>query len=354
MSKKLQSLLKLAVGLGLLYLLFTRLEEPAKLWQQIASANLWLLLAGAACYTAAVALSAVKWGILLAAIGLSVPLGRLLNYQWVAEFFNHFLPAQVGGDVMRGYALATDTHRRADAAASILIDRFIGLLVFMLGAACAAVILLWGGRPDGATFSDEALISLRLIALGSVGASLTLVALLGAMLSRRLKTVIEQLLVRLPLAQHTVPIWQKLALAFNAYRDQHRALGLTVLGSVGIVILTSVNIWLIANALTPNSIALAEVLAINPIIVFIGLVVPLAPGGLGVRQGAFYATFLLLGRSGELGLAAGLLQHFIGYLVSLPGGYLWVRGGAKTKPDERASDGRVSERESSAASIQQR
>jgi uncharacterized membrane protein YbhN (UPF0104 family) len=98
------------------------------------------------------------------------------------------------------------------------------------------------------------------------------------------------------------------------------------LGSVAIVFLTSLNIWLIARALEPGGISLLEVLVVNPIIVFVALALPLAPGGLGVRQGAFYATFLLVGASGSLGLAVGILQQALGYIVSIPGGILWMRG----------------------------
>ena len=72
---------------------------------------------------------------------------RLLSYQWQAEFFNNFLPGQVGGDVARGYAVAVDTHRTADAAASVLIDRFLGLLVFMGFAALATTAMLLGAAP---------------------------------------------------------------------------------------------------------------------------------------------------------------------------------------------------------------
>ena len=96
-----------------------------------------------------------------------------------------------------------------------------------------------------------------------------------------------------------------------------------------IVLLTSVNIWLIAHAIQPDSISMLEVLTINPIIVFVGLVLPLSPGGLGVRQSAFAATFLLMGAGAELGLAVGLLQQFIGYLVSIPGGFFWTRGSSR-------------------------
>ena len=51
------NILKLIVGIVLIYILFQRLDDPAALWQQILDANKVLLLAGASCYTAAVALS---------------------------------------------------------------------------------------------------------------------------------------------------------------------------------------------------------------------------------------------------------------------------------------------------------
>jgi uncharacterized membrane protein YbhN (UPF0104 family) len=98
------------------------------------------------------------------------------------------------------------------------------------------------------------------------------------------------------------------------------------------VLLTSVNIWLISSALQPDSISLLEVLAINPIIVFALLVVPLSPGGLGVRQVSFAGLFLIMGAGAALGTAVGLLQQFIGYVVSLPGGVLWVRGRRPLEP----------------------
>jgi uncharacterized protein (TIRG00374 family) len=167
-KSRLIDLLKLAVALGLLVWLFLRLPDPAALWQQILNANKVLLLLGALCYTAAVALSGLKWGVLLRAAGIQVPATRLLSYQWMAEFFNNFLPAQVGGDVMRGYAVAVDTRRKADATASVLIDRFIGLIIFMLFAALASTAMLVWGKPDGTAFTAEGLIFMRFAAVGSV------------------------------------------------------------------------------------------------------------------------------------------------------------------------------------------
>jgi glycosyltransferase 2 family protein len=335
------NLLKLAVGVGLLVFLYLQLEDPQALWQQIAAANKTLLALGALCYASAVALNGLKWGILLRAAGVEVPRSRLLSYQWIAEFFNNFFPAQVGGDVVRGYEVAVATHRTADAAASVLIDRFIGLLVFMSAAVVGSWAVLLFGRPDGTPFSQEQTVLLRVVAIGSTLFTLVLLIVLLALLSRRLKRFGERILLALPLSRRTVPVWNKMGAAFNVYRDKYRALAWAAMGSVAIVILTSVNIWLISRAIEPGTISMLEVLVINPIIVFVALMIPLSPGGLGVRQGAFAATFLLMGAGGGLGFAVGLLQQFIGYVVSLPGAFIWMRGrrGAQApQPQASVSD----------------
>ncbi len=326
MKQYFSTLAKLVISLALLYWLFIKLDNPAQLWQDILNADMRLFALGALCYAVAVALSGVKWGILLRAVGIPVPLWRLLHYQWVAEFFNNFLPAQIGGDLMRGYALAADTRRAADAAASILIDRFIGLLVFMLAAAIAAAGMLLLGKPDGTYFAGQELFFMRVAALGSGGVTVLLTVMIATLLSRTLKRWMERLLTHLPFAAKTLPIWQKLAVAFNAYRTHVAALLWTAVGSALIVVLTSINIWLIARSLQPGAISMVEVLAVNPIIVFAMLIVPLAPGGLGIRQASFASLFLLIGAGFDLGKAVGLLQQAIGYLVSIPGGILWLLG----------------------------
>ena len=327
------NLLKIVIGLGLLYFLYSRLEDPAALWQQTLAADRWMLLLALLSHALAVALSASKWWLLLRAQQIPVPLSRLLAFQWMGIFFDNFFPAQVGGDVLRGYNLARDTHRTADAAASVLIDRFTGLTAFMLAAAISSTaILLTGGLPVPASSQELAFlrfIDLRLIAVGSSGVAAALLTALALLLSRRTKVLVERILARLPLGSRVLPIWQKLAAAINAYRHAYPAMVVAGLVSLLIVVVTSITIWLLANALVPGSINFVQVLVINPIIAFLS-VIPLSPGGLGVRQVAFAALFVSVGVGAELGFLVGLLQQVITYLVSLPGLLLWVRGQRKT------------------------
>jgi len=174
--------------------------------------------------------------------------------------------------------------------------------------------------------NGKELLFTQFTALGSGLMTLILGLLLALILSLRAVRWLEQFLSRLPLSKYSVPTWQKLIEVFDAYRSHKRALLWTAASSMLIVILTTINIWLIGRAIQPDEISLLEVFAINPIIVFVALALPLSPGGLGVRQSAFAATFLLIGASWDLGFQVGLLQQLIGYLVSLPGGYLWLRG----------------------------
>ena len=81
-----------------------------------------------------------------------MPFGAVLRFIFVGFFFNNFLPANVGGDVMRGFSLARYTDRGADAAVSVIVDRVIGLMAYMTTAALAAFIAVnvTGGQRTAA------------------------------------------------------------------------------------------------------------------------------------------------------------------------------------------------------------
>jgi hypothetical protein len=324
MQKRLWNIVKLLFVVGLIYFLYIRLDNPARLWQQLVESNKTLLLAALLCYALAVATGAVKWGILLRSVGIPITPRQLFTYQWIAEFFNNFLPGQMGGDVMRGVALASDTQRRADAAASVLIDRFIGLMIFTTAATIGSIgVLLWG-RPNRSPFIGDQRFYMQLVALGSAALTLMLLTLIAGLLSRRIKRWIDNILSALPLLARLSPMWQKIATSFNAHRAQASALLRSASGSALIVLLTSLTLWLIAQAIQPGSVSFLELFVINPMIVFV-LIVPLSPGGIGVRQGALAVLFWLIGASYDLGVAVALVQQLITYLVGIPGGLLWLR-----------------------------
>ena len=94
-------------------------------------------------------LSAAKWGALLRADGIRLPLRTLVASYLVGSFFNLFLPSSIGGDVYRIADVGRRSRRAANAAASILFDRLTGFLAIALYGVVAYATALRGGwiRP---------------------------------------------------------------------------------------------------------------------------------------------------------------------------------------------------------------
>jgi uncharacterized protein (TIRG00374 family) len=309
---KLLTALKVLVSLALIVYLFSRVDL-AEVGRTLVSTKPGHLLVALVLYLGAVVLNAVRWQVLLRAQQIIVPLRALLEYTFVGVFFNNFLPANVGGDVMRGYGLARYTDRAAEAAVSVLVDRLVGLLAFMCSAAVAALLAV---RSTGQA-------NLRQLALVA-GITLGLVSLCFLLLlSRRVRGWLELLFRWRPL-QRLAPLYGRLSGAVDAYRHSARALALAFAIALGIVLLTNFVNWSLAEAVG-GGISLLHISLFNPLIAFV-LMLPVSIGGLGLSQNAYVFFFGMVEVSEQQALAVSLLLQLIVYIVSLPGGVLWWRG----------------------------
>jgi len=305
------TVLKILLGLVLVGWSFSKVDM-AQVGAQLAAANPWLFLAALALYFLAIVVNGVKWQILLRAQEMFVPFSAVLQFVFIGFFFNNFLPANVGGDVMRGYGLARYTDRSADAAVSVIVDRIIGLMAYMSSAVVAALIVLRvTGNAEWRSLEWVALIAL--LALGLAFA---------VMLSRRLRAIISRLFEfrwLTPLA----PIWGKLSDAFNAYRFRYGSLIAAFgVGLVGIVCTAMVN-WLLSLSMG-GLIPLWSIFVLNPLIALV-LMIPISIGGLGVTQTIYPFFFSLVGVPADHALAVSLLMQLIVFLGGLPGAVLWMR-----------------------------
>ena len=118
-------ILKAIITLALADSFWAKLDDPAALWQSwsmptrsVVSGNALLCRCG--CHGCG------QGGILLCSAGIVISCVTF-RYQWIVEFFNN--SAGCGGATLRvsctGYRYPT----QSDALASIVIDRFIGLMV---------------------------------------------------------------------------------------------------------------------------------------------------------------------------------------------------------------------------------
>ena len=318
-------LVKAVVSLGLVGYLLWRVKW-GELLPLLSTLNGWLFGLAFVLYLGAITNSAFKWFVLLRALEIDVPFLELLSYSFVGVFFNNFLPANIGGDVMRGYGLARYTSRTADAAISVVVDRLVGLTAFMFTAVVAAAWIVFAGGHD----------ELKGVAMAA-GISFGVILLLFAlMLSRRIRALGRKFL-GFRWTRMFLPLYEKLSDALDAYRFRYRTLFTAFWIAVGTMVITNFVNYLLAEAVLPGSIPLEYIFLFNPIIAFV-LLIPISIGGLGLNQSAFVFFYGLVGVPEKIALAASLALQGVIYLSALPGGFLWWRWKkgaprASTNPD---------------------
>src|SRR5262245_21856398 len=134
---------KISVSLVLLTILFSRIDRT-RLWASAQQASIVWLIAALAIYFVNVLASVWRWKLLLDTQQVDLPPRTLLSSFLVAQFFNNFLPSNIGGDVIRIRDTAKAAKSKTLATTVILVDRVIGLiglvLVAAFGATMAAIV----------------------------------------------------------------------------------------------------------------------------------------------------------------------------------------------------------------------
>lgn len=126
--KFLGNALKIIISLGgVAFLIHT--QDMGQVLQLVRNMN-WLPFAAALTLMLLGSLvRAYRWGSLVWALGARVRWTRLIALYFVGAFFSLFLPTGVGGDAVKMYELSRDEGKTAAAISSVVVDRFLGLMV---------------------------------------------------------------------------------------------------------------------------------------------------------------------------------------------------------------------------------
>ena len=79
-------------------------------------------------------ISCVKWNLFLVRRDIKVSLFYLMTLYMVGRFFDNFMPSTLGSDASRTILLARSTGRSTVALASVVLERFTGLIGLLLVA----------------------------------------------------------------------------------------------------------------------------------------------------------------------------------------------------------------------------
>lgn len=319
-------IVKAAVSGGLLWLLFSRVDFT-RLWGLARTASLPWLAVALALYLAMILASAWRWGLLLAAQGITLRFGSLTSSFLVATFFNNFLPSNIGGDVIRIADTAPAAGSRTLATTIVLIDRLIGLLGLMLLASLAATAVPKLVAGIG----------------GNLGASVLWIAFGVGITAAAAAVVRPEILSRLlhPL-RLLHPEWvgeRLLRLESALARFRQAPIGLAAcFGGAVLVQALLVGFYLAIARSMAIPVGFMELAVIVPLS-FLVQMLPVSVNGFGVREATFGFYFARLG----LPLESALLVSFVGaalvMLFSTSGGvaYLVRRGPGPDEKSEKPS-----------------
>src|SRR5438876_9320856 len=82
-----------------------------------------------------VLLGVIRWQLVLRVQGLELSFARTSEISLVAQFFNSFLLGSTGGDLLKAYYAARETHhKKTEAVVTVLVDRLLGLFAMLLFA----------------------------------------------------------------------------------------------------------------------------------------------------------------------------------------------------------------------------
>jgi uncharacterized protein (TIRG00374 family) len=260
------------------------------------------------------ALMAYRWIVLLCPIDPAArpPFSAVIRIFFVSSFAGTFLPASIGGDVVRALGLSQLRVAPGQAVASVLMDRLLGVVSILI---MGIVGLMLAQTQD--------LASIRAIEVPLFVTAVVSAAAAAVVFSEPAASLAESIALRLPIA-----IVRRLATdltrATRAYGRHHAELFNVLVGSLGVQVLRIIQAYCLGRALSIDLSFLAY-FAFIPLILLV-MLLPVSINGIGPSQVAFVWFFGRAGVPDAQSFALSLLFVALGIVGNLPGGLLYAFG----------------------------
>ncbi len=302
----LSTLLRVFVGVGLILFLVWRFNF-GKIIGHVRNIDATFLLCALFIYLLFVLLSAWRWQVLLDFKKFGLPFWRTLVIYFIALFANNFLPTTIGGDVMR--VLYAKQKSKADALATVLVDRilgFVGLFIFALSA--VLYLLIEKHQTEFLPF--------MVIGLGVV------IFITYIFFSERIYALLS------PFVQH-IKFFKlgerlnRLHEAATEYGGAWSTITICIVHSVIIQILLAVGPFFVLRGMGNFEVGLLPFFIYVPIINVVSMI-PISFNATGVREYFYVLLFSRAGLSGDTAVAVSLVSFILVVFLSLLGGLAFI------------------------------
>ncbi|MFO7536224.1 MAG: lysylphosphatidylglycerol synthase transmembrane domain-containing protein [Kiritimatiellia bacterium] len=280
-----------------------------------------LLAAGHILLLGAFLLGITRWRILMHSHHIGLSWRRCFTLFFIGQFFNAFLLGSTGGDMVKAYYAARESHhRKTEAATLVFLDRLIGLSALLF---LALGVMTWRIRfvQTQPSLDKAALLMLALLLLLAGG-----LALLWS------RNWLERPFWKRWTSGRLAPITAHVERIYGAvyhFKSQPRVLAQSFALSMGVHGLSLLSCFVFACALR-SGLSLFQAFIFFPLIGALGAL-PLTPGGLGVREGGAVLLFGAIGIPPATAFLLSLLPYVSGLLWSLFGGLLYLTQSEKAR-----------------------
>jgi glycosyltransferase 2 family protein len=296
-------LLKLAIGLGLLSIAIYSNRD------QVRAVLGGRLHAGYFSFAFVLAflglmIAFVRWFILVRAADIPIRLIDAFRLGFIGNLFNLVIPGAVGGDLVKAaYFLREQPGRKTRAAASIALDRVIGLLgLFVLALVVGSA---------GWTKLDA---SMRRLVLLVAALTCGVILVLAIAFTPRLFHALHN---RVRARKRLATLLNELGIMGTAYRSRPLVLASTLGLAITTHLLNVSAFYLVSRSMFDTIPTLTTHLLIVPLVLF-STAIPLPFGALGVSEGISQGLFKLVAYDGGAVAMMGFrVLQYIGCIPSL-------------------------------------
>ena len=290
---------------------------PRELWRTLSQVYLGALLLSVVLQGVVLGVGVVRWRLVLETQGIYLSFGRAARISLVAQFFNAFLLGSTGGDLIKAYYAARETHhQKTEAVTTVFVDRLVGLWAMLFFAG----VMMLPNMSMLTRHRDMAASALMILGMLVTLTIVLTVAFWGG-ISKRLPRA-RHYLRRLPKGH----LLEKSLDSCRQFGKQKVFLSKAVALSLGLNVIMVLQIAVLGAGMG-LSIRFVDLfmalLLIVPIISCISAV-PITPNGLGVREGLFVLMLGVIAVPDTAALSISLLASAEGIFWSLLGGFLYM------------------------------
>jgi uncharacterized protein (TIRG00374 family) len=330
LKRVLITVVKFLISIAILSWLFSKAWQENQFQSLVQADKNWggLILAFIACLAAHM-ISFFRWQLFVQAIDLPFKFLDAVRIGFIGSFFNLLSLGVIGGDALRAYYVTRQVkHRVTEAVASVVLDRFIGLLTMFSVAAMA--FLCW--EPSELEMVSENYRAIRIIgAIVLSGSAAGFCFLLSMIFMPKLtKTRLFAWIVTLPLIGNAL---LQVTKVIRVYRSKPRLIFFGFVLSLGVNLCFVIAIYLIADSITKAHPSFVDHFLIEPISM-VANAVPL-PGGIGGMElvlDYLYRSFTVEAAEG-FGFIVALGFRFLLLIVSAFGAIVWFFNRNQIKQD---------------------